>query len=453
MVLGILAAAVAVLLLTGSFARTSNQLKVADAPLGPAVLSWPSINPSAVSTSWYCPLAPASEAGGAERVIVINPSRFREQFQIGSLVGKTMRRYRIAPYSSIGFSTPTSGGVSVLSKGSVVAEVASLGGSDLAPCTSSPAVSWLAGGLGTRLGEVATVQVYNPFSEQAIVDVAGLTTTGTVSVPKGQGIIIPSGGTVALKADTIVPGEDGAALSISAKAGRVVVSELVGRSSAGSPTYEPAVAAPSVRSNFLYIPTAGLSSLRIDLANPTAATEQVSLGVRGYRQGSPHEAVLQRSRFSLRVVVPAGSTVGVDLTAQATQGSALAVSVTLDSSQGVYAWASIERRSGGVTAYSSELPQVLRSRNWVIQCNSPDTALLPLGFSSGLRGGPVNVQQVTRSHLPRAQVTTTSLVAPGVISVPSQPSGLSFYHISAPAQVFVTPAGVSSCLSLPVAGD
>ncbi len=453
LVLGILAVATLATLVTGSMARSSNRLEVAGAPLGPAVLSWPSINPSAVSTSWYCALAPAAAAGGAESVVVINPSHYRERFQIGAVVGRAMRSYQIGPYSSATFPRPRSGGVSILSKGAVVAEVTLSNGSQVAPCTGSLAADWLAGGLGTQLGRLAVVQVYNPFPKQAIVDIAGLTATGTVSLPRAQGLIIPPGGTATVKANAIVPGETGAALQVNTKAGRVAVSELAGVNSNGvhGLTYEPGQAAPAAASSFLYIATAGLSSLHIDLANPSSAAEQVNLVVRGYRQGASHEAVLQRKRSGLRVAVPAGATVEVDLTAQATQRSALAVSVGLSARQGIYAWASIEERSGNATLFHSALPQVLRSSTWVVQCANPGSALLPLSFSAGVPNGPVKVRRLSAASAGRAPVFATSLVAPGVISVPSLPSGFSLYRVSAPKPIFVSANTTGSCLSLPVA--
>jgi hypothetical protein len=115
-----------------------------------------------------------------------------------------------------------------LDGGGVVVEqqVRGPGGLEVAPCASAGSAEWhLAHGATTR-DAVEILTLYNPFAEDAIVDVRVTTDEGRVDPPDLVGVVVESGTLQVIDLGTHVRRQPSVATTVAARTGRLVVDRV-----------------------------------------------------------------------------------------------------------------------------------------------------------------------------------------------------------------------------------
>jgi hypothetical protein len=87
-------------------------------------------------------------------------------------------------------------------------------------CATAASDLWLVGG-STVTGHRARLQIANPMSSPAVVDLTVHGPGGRVNAPGGDGIVVPASGQVALFVDAIAPGLASLAVHVHTRSGRV----------------------------------------------------------------------------------------------------------------------------------------------------------------------------------------------------------------------------------------
>ena len=190
-------------------------------------------------------------------------------------------------------------------------------------CGAPAPEAWFLGG-SVRIGSSSTLVLVNPDDTPALLDATVWSATGPVDPRAGSGLAVPARGRVLVPVDTLAPGRDVLAVHLSAERGRFAAAmrtvRTAGRTPAGAEHVPPS--GPPARQVVVPGVPGGPGGRRLLLANPggDAATVSVQL-TSGDGQFVPTGLDA--------VPVPAGTTVGVDLTALVAAGP-VAVRVTAD---------------------------------------------------------------------------------------------------------------------------
>jgi hypothetical protein len=171
-------------------------------------------------------------------------------------------------------------------------------------CATAAADLWLVGG-STAAGHRARLQIANPMSSPAVVDLTVHGPGGRVSAPGGEGIVVPASGQVAVVVDAIAPGLAPLAVHVHTRSGRVTATlydNLLRGLVAGGDDDVP-VAAPPARTQVVpglaiqgsatparpdspgatavrvVVPGTDEGIVRVSLLGPTGVTELGSQGV------------------------------------------------------------------------------------------------------------------------------------------------------------------------------
>jgi hypothetical protein len=171
-------------------------------------------------------------------------------------------------------------------------------------CATAAADLWLVGG-STVTGHRARLQIANPMSSPAVVDLTVHGPRGRVSAPGGDGIVVPASGQVAFFVDAIAPGLTSLAVHVHTRSGRVtatlydsVLRGLVAGGDDDVPTAAPAARtqvvpglaiqagskpsgpdAPGATAVRVVVPGTDEGIVRVSLLGPTGVTELGSEGV------------------------------------------------------------------------------------------------------------------------------------------------------------------------------
>jgi hypothetical protein len=274
---GAVLAAFAVLVAAGVAADRS-----AAAPHPPAVAavaSQPAAAPAdAVSSSWYCAGATASQRGQAAGTVVIsNPTGTRLTARVELLASgggqESLAPTTVAPYSrTVVAEDPPGhpswvGAVVVLDGGgaAVEQEVSGPLGTAATPCADRGSTRWYFP-TGTTLRDATdVVSLLNPFPADAIVDLSFVTNEGAEAPLADQAVLVPAGSLVAVNLGDHLRRRQTIATMVTATAGQVVAwqTQLVTAPASGTPVIgQPA--------------PAGYSGM-VDPAPPTAGA-QLTLG-------------------------------------------------------------------------------------------------------------------------------------------------------------------------------
>lgn len=199
----------------------------------------------------------------------------------------------------------------------------------MSPCATVTSANWYFASGATSAGNSLFVSLFNPTPDDAVVDLTFLTATGPVQPSPFQGLIVAPGGVVTAEVASYVQNAHAVATVVSARAGRIVASELQLHSTGGASGMSLRLGAPSPSPRW-YLPsttdvTGGGSQLVV--FNPTAATERVKVGIR--LPSGPVDPLTQ--------VVPPHSTWTLSLSGQTRipVGAAFALSVTSRGGRGV----------------------------------------------------------------------------------------------------------------------
>ncbi len=222
------------------------------------------------SSSWYCSwYVPGSGALNRVSVLLANTSSSGMSATLKTYVGTSVqsRSLQIPPHSFLRYPevvTPTgqSGAVSfVANGGGTVAELEISGplGSAMAPCNSSPSAHWVVLGSSTLPGSEAGISIFNPFGQDAVVDVAFSSALQQFAPGALQGLVIAPHATDNIDLVKYFSGRSHVAVSVSTRIGRIVVSGVIARNDKGDAGLSVMATFPALASQW-HFPLGELSS-------------------------------------------------------------------------------------------------------------------------------------------------------------------------------------------------
>ncbi|MBW3667726.1 MAG: hypothetical protein KY443_00820 [Actinobacteria bacterium] len=131
--------------------------------------------------------------------------------------------------------------------GQVVVEhwVAGPAGTAVAPCASRASRQWFFAGGATARDAQLVLSLYNPFPEDAIVDLSFATNEGRAAPAAFQGIVVPAGRVVARDLGEHVRRRDIIATHVQSRAGRLVADQLLVRTGPGEAGVSVRLGAPA----------------------------------------------------------------------------------------------------------------------------------------------------------------------------------------------------------------
>jgi hypothetical protein len=187
----------------------------------------------ALTTVWFCPGIPADADGSASgTVAVLNPS---EVAMTGSVTfvpfeaDPVVAPIEVAPRSRTELRPPMAARfvavqVEVFGTNAVVEQTTvSRAGTSLTPCASAASPTWYAPDGTTTADAQLTLLVWNPFPDEAIVDIGFATEEGTRTPQALQGYVVPARTLRLVDVDQAVQRNELVATSVEARSGRVVV--------------------------------------------------------------------------------------------------------------------------------------------------------------------------------------------------------------------------------------
>jgi hypothetical protein len=200
------------------------------------------------ASTWYCAGGTGVEGGVADHtVVVVNPT---DEIVSGTIevfgtevlddvspiyLEPIEEPIEIAPQSSISIrlgDISAAAHVAALvevASGSVVVEHAVAGptGTDQAPCASSASDGWYFPAGSTSRDARQVISVFNPFPDDAVVDVTFATDDGNRAPQRFDGVPVPAGTLVPLDVTEVVARWDQLSLAVETRVGRVVADRLV----------------------------------------------------------------------------------------------------------------------------------------------------------------------------------------------------------------------------------
>ena len=211
-----------------------------DSVVSRSAASGPRVEPSASVAAWYCAEGTSNPNGRADEEIVLGnvattPSRATVTVFGGDAVPAARRRYRVDPGQVVRFrvsdlaALAEPGVVVEVSGGATAVEHRIQRGTDgaLGPCAREPAPHADFAGGTTLKGAETWLALFNPFPDDAIVDVRATTGDGIRAPGSLQGIVVPRFTRVSVALHDLVPRVDLLSISTSVRRGRVIAEESV----------------------------------------------------------------------------------------------------------------------------------------------------------------------------------------------------------------------------------
>ena len=335
-----------------------------------------------LASTWYCAAGTASPGGAANVTIVIaNTSEARAAGTV------TWYAPGANPVASA-IDVPAAGSVSVSAVDVVEAAVTSAvvdvrgggiavehvisgpRGASVAPCASDASPTWYFANGTTERDSVEVLALFNPFPDDAIVDISFSTEEGQVEPAALAGLPVPAGATTLVDVHDHVRRRAITATAVVARSGRLVVDRIQSfDGSAGRRGVSLALGAPSLSEEWTFpdgLWADGLSE-RWHIFNPGDREAEVSLQITP-STGEAGEPI--------DLTVPAGSQIAVDAADADRVAAGAAHSSTIESLNQVpvVAERSLDARPPSARrGWTSSLGAPLAARQWV----------LPLGEVSG----------------------------------------------------------------------
>jgi len=256
----------------------------------------PEVDPvGAVSSTWFCPVGTATRGGLANLSVVL--ANIGESERSGTVAwipesgeGRQVVPVKIGANETVTLkatdviTAPAVSALVELDGGGVAVEHAVSGarGSAVAPCASAASTRWyLANGV-TERDAIQVLGLFNPFPDDAVVDVSFATDEGRVEPRALQGLPIAAGTTSVVRVQDVVRRRGVTALAVVARTGRLIVNRIqTFDSSAGRLGISLALAAPALSEEW-HFPDGfyeqGLSEAW-HVYNPTDREAQVAIEV------------------------------------------------------------------------------------------------------------------------------------------------------------------------------
>lgn len=246
---------------------------------------------SALASTWFCPLATAAPGGQADGTVVIaNPTRrpmkgtvtvvssdgtrATKAIDVGALARLAVRQHDVlnAPYAAA---------IVELDGGGAVVEQSVSGpqGESTGACSARASSRWYLADGATTKAATLLVGIFNPFPENATVDLSFSTDQGPTAPAAYRPVTVPPGSLVVLNIGEHVRRRTNVSASIIARRGRVVVSKVQVHEGDGRKGLAVALAAPAAGTRWYFpegIVLPGITE-RFHVYNPTQREARISI--------------------------------------------------------------------------------------------------------------------------------------------------------------------------------
>ena len=348
-------------------------------PPAPAV-DLPTVAPAdALSAVWYCAEGTSSPDGRADETVIVGNLSARElratvTVMSGPDQAPQTRTLTIAPH---GQQRIRVGDIEAVAEPGVVVETFGgravvehelRGDSDLAigPCTRSPSSRWYFAAGTTARGSAQYLAVFNPFSDDAVVDVSFVTDTGLEEPPGTQALAVTRHTRVSIPIQEQVPGQSAVAAFVRTRVGRVIAERTqIFDGTQGTPGLAVSLGTtqPGPRWRIPIGSTAAGVTTSVSVANFGVAPAEVhvSLAV----DGSP-PGLTQTVRVAGNTVVP------VDVGGTLEAGSGYAVDVRADPAVEIVAEAfTVDSSDATGPGVATVIGTAFSARRWAIATGRP----------------------------------------------------------------------------------
>ncbi len=203
-------------------------------PEGPTIPS-----ADAISTTWYCAEGTSNANGRADELVVIanlEPTPIDATVTVVSAdIAPETRRLTVEPFGQArvevsdllvspepGVVVEVIGGVAVVEhvlRGIVDDEVIDVA---VGPCARQPSTEWYFPAGTTTAGAQEWLALFNPFGDDAIVDLSFLTADGLKTPEGSEALVVPRRSRVSVPVHDMLPRQDLVATRVRARTGRVV---------------------------------------------------------------------------------------------------------------------------------------------------------------------------------------------------------------------------------------
>jgi hypothetical protein len=191
--------------------------------------------PDALSASWYCTEGTSSDEGRADETIIVSSVSDQEiaatiTVMPGGESAPVSRTVRVDPRRearvevSEVVATPEPGVVVEVVGGQAAVAHEIRSGDDVAaePCARRASPTWFFSGGTTVRGTQQHLVLFDPFGDDAIVDVTFLTGSGVQQPDSLQGLVVRQRSRVSIPVHDLVPREPVVGIEVRARTGRVV---------------------------------------------------------------------------------------------------------------------------------------------------------------------------------------------------------------------------------------
>ncbi|HZN13823.1 MAG TPA: DUF5719 family protein [Acidimicrobiales bacterium] len=196
------------------------------------------------ASTWYCPLANAQPANNlpADGSVVVQNTRPTATDGVMTLYPTTGApvtvpirvgpRSRLVAHESDFIKTPAVGAVVEMERGGTAVEqsVTSSLGESTSPCATAAGDSWYLAEGSTALNNSMFLGLFNPFPDDAIVDLDFATEQGRTAPGAFQGIVVPAQSVLSVNVGDHVRRREHVAVAATARRGRIVVGRVQLRS-------------------------------------------------------------------------------------------------------------------------------------------------------------------------------------------------------------------------------
>lgn len=405
---------IAALLVGGLVDRHGRSRGVAAA----ATVTSPQARPagSAAASTWYCPVGIANPDSDQTASVAIQNATAKGIDATVTMMPNhgdaTISQVKVPAASSASVrevgSADAMGAVVEIARGGVGVDetITSSIGESTTACASSTSDRWYVADGSTALGNTMLLHLFNPFPEDAIVDMDFATEQGPTAPGDFQGVVVPARSVVALNVGDHVRRRDHVAATIKARRGRIVVGrEQLRTSPLNGLLVTLGAPQPSTSWDFPEGFVSDKVGEHLNLYNPSGrdATVEVAL------------TLDQGAAEPLEVKVPTGDRVTLDLGAESRVPKGVGHALAVRSTAPIVAERTLDFMLGsGRTGLGGALGATTTARRW----------LLPQGGVSDKRDDYVTV------HNPGRNAVRVSLaIASGGAS--TRPDGLTGVRVAA----------------------
>ena len=167
--------------------------------------------------------------------------------------------------------------------------VTGTGGWSPAPCASRVATSWYFAGGSTTPGNAMTLDLFNPTSTDAVMNVSFLTASGMITPSNYQGLVVPAGHLVAENVGDFVQNNPEIATIVSAQSTAMVAYELQQSSSGSTGGVALRLGSPSLSTVWHFAQTYNFNKTTVTFHVANPGTQE---GVATFMIGVPSATVV-----------------------------------------------------------------------------------------------------------------------------------------------------------------